>query len=252
MRFLIGILGAFVGIIVGCTAGFLLAFKVAGNDLSGTMLCLIAVPMLLLGGAILGVILALRVLSYLQYPDPDKRGRRKKVALVASLVIGIPTLVAGMLFWAMNHSHDPRYDPPSDQQLLANFRRHQAAFNQLVWMIKADKRMTFVGQDLTRPDDPRKVGIAQSHIGDYRRLMSSAEVPCGFETATEDNGIDFYYWGVGCANASENGYKGYAYLTKPPKNLLSNLSKCEGREDGARFYRHIQGHWYLYCIYFSE
>ena len=244
-RVLTGFGGAVVGLVIGFAAALLFAFKAAGgDDFGGAMLCLITVPVGLLIGAIFGVVMALRVLSRLQQPDPDGKGRRKKAVLAASLLFGVPASTVGM-FWAVMHSNDP----PSDQQLLANFSRHHAEFNQLASMAQVDKGLERVDSDWTRPDDPQTISVSPARIAEYRRLLSRAGTPRGFQTVGGTGSMEFFYWLTGSAISSDTD-KGYAYMTKPPANVLNSLDQCQPFDNkSVEAYRHIEGNWYLIYDY---
>ncbi len=158
------------------------------------------------------------------------------------LVIGVPALVLGM-FYALDH-HD---DPPSDQQMLANFHQHRTTFNQLVRMAQADKGLTRIGDDWTIPDDPLSVGATPSRIAQYRKLFGVAGTTSGFGADAES--VEFYYWGHGSAISSDTD-KGYIYAKKPPTPILPSLEGCHPNGENLTFaYRHIEGNWYLYYKY---
>jgi len=57
------------------------------------------------------------------------------------------------------------------------------------------------------------------------------------------------YWCEGSAISSDTD-KGYAYLTVPPKQVLTTLDDCQpDEENGVKAYYHIEGCWYLYYDY---
>jgi len=243
MKTLVGVLGAVMGLIIGFGGGVLLAAKVAGDDDFGAaMFGVITIPMGLAAGAAAGVILALRVLDCLQRDDLGATSRRKKAVLLFGLGVCVPALIAGMF-----HAADHHEDPPTDQQMLANFQRHQATFDQLVRIAQADKRLTRVGDNWTQPDDPLSAGVGQSRIDQYRKLFGVAGVMGGFES--DADGVEFYYWGRGSAISSDTD-KGYIYEKKPPTPLLPSLDRCHPNGENPTFaYRHIAGDWYLYYKY---
>src|SRR5262245_867692 len=61
---------------------------------------------------------------------------------------------------------------PSDQQLIANFHRHQADLERLITMFKADKGLGRVGDSFTRPNHPDIVGVTPERIAEYRKLCA--------------------------------------------------------------------------------
>ena len=243
MKTFVGILGAVVGLIIGLISGILVAAKLAGDDDFGAaMFCVITLPVGLAAGAVAGVILALRVLDYSWRNELGAPSRRKKAALLLGLAVCVPALATWMF-----HAADHHEDPPADQQMLANFRQHQAAFDKLARMAQADKSLTRVANNWTNPSDPLSVGVGQSRINQYRELLSVVGVVGGLGSDTDS--VEFYYWGHGSAISSDTD-KGYVYEKKPPAPLLPSLDGC--RPNGNNFmltYRHIEGNWYLYYKY---
>jgi hypothetical protein len=248
VRFISSIIGAVVGAIVGLVSAlFLVTIMVGNNLLSGAFILMWAAPVGLLVGAALGVVVAVRILPHLRAREHTGPARRKKILLVLSLIIGIPALVAGML-WEVSNSHKP----PSDQKLLENFDRHEATFDQLIQMAQTDKGLTRVDEDWTRPENPQTINVSSARISTYRRLLKEAGVPRGFQVTDTADEVDFYYWGIGSAISSDTD-KGYAYLTMPPFNLLPSLDGSHPDErngdNGVKTYRHIRGNWYLFYEY---
>lgn len=245
MRLLAGFIGAFVGAIVGVVSLAFIAFKIFGGGDLGSYLMVAYYGWIGLAiGAVVGIVLALFILRYLRRDDLGITAQRKKTILIVSLVIGLPTLVAGML-WIPQQPDNP----PPDKELLENFQRHQATFNELAQMAQVDKGLNRVGDNWTSPGDPQKIGVSPTRINEYRRLLNDAGVPGGFQSAIEANEVEFYYWFTGSA-ISDDTEKGYAYLTKPPAHLLKSLDQCQlDGDSGSESYRHIQGNWYLFYDY---
>ena len=226
------------------SALFLTTVMPGGNSLAGAFFFMYAAPVGLLIGVALGVVLVLRILRYLRERETTGPARSKKILLVLSLITGVLIVVVGML-WVVSN----RDKPPSDRQLLANFERHETTFNQLIEMAKADKELTRVDEDWTQPENPQTIGVSPARISTYRQLFREAGVPRGFQERAYE--VDFYYWGIGSAISSDT-FKGYAYLTMPPVNLLSTLDGCHPEhngDNGVTAYRHIRGNWYLFYEY---
>ena len=58
--------------------------------------------------------------------------------------------------------------------------------------------------------------------------------------------IAFFYWLTGSAISSDTD-KDYAYMTKPPANMLNSLDQCQpDNRKGVEAYPHIEGNWYLF------
>ena len=241
MSFLVGLFGIITGGLVGVAIAF---FSVSvtsdGNDLGDGFALLGAAPFGLILGALLGLVLAMWARRYWQMIDSDTSARHKKAWLIAAMILVPPALVTALLLGAQK-----RREPPSDQEMLTNFRQHESVFNQLVQMSQADKGLARVDDDWTQPDYPQSIGVSARRVADYRKLMRAANVPRGLQTAGGGE-VDFYYWLTGSAISSDTD-KGYAYLVIPPAPLLTDLDHCQPDEKrGVTAYRHVQGNWYLF------
>src|SRR5262245_50429304 len=69
---------------------------------------------------------------------------------------------------------------PTDDALLRNFTKHEADFERLLTMIRADKKLERVDDTWTRPEDPATIGVTPERIRSYRRLFSTLGIPRGF------------------------------------------------------------------------
>lgn len=138
------------------------------------------------------------------------------------------------------------YDhPPHDAELVANFQRKQALFDQLAQMAMADRKLDRVADDYTEPDSPDEIGVSAETIKLYRELARRAGVPDGFMRIDSGN-VEFMYWGIG-STVDDDLEKGYAYLTSPPKKVSESLDGYQlAGEKRLEFYRPIEGRWYLY------
>lgn len=159
-------------------------------------------------------------------------------------------LVAAGLLWALNpKTVDALFgqeDPPhaSDEELIANFRLHRAEFEHLRDMLVADKGLLRVADQRTLPEDPQSVGVPQSRIAEYRRLLKALGIRGGIAISEDRKTIEF--------NASFRGYvthnseKGYIYTTEPAqKSLVPDLDVFLKSEVGAGR-RRIEDSWYLF------
>ena len=117
--------------------------------------------------------------------------------------------------------------PPSDETLLAAFRRNETELNQIARMIKRDK-------GLRRDDD----------LASYRHRLHSMGIGGGHYFPENDE-IQFYNWITGSALSSD-AMKGFAYLSHPPKKTQKTLNNYSGTGKSCEIYRHIKGHWYLF------
>lgn len=246
MRVLYGFSGALLGAVLGGMSALLIASVATDGDVFGAFLGLMyAGPVSLVVGAVLGVMLALRVLRFVR---TNGLARRKNALLVSGLLLAFPVLVAAMA-WGIDRSGQP----PSDQQLLSNFTDHRAAFDTLAQMKLADKGLMQVHDDWTQPGDFRSVGVSPERIAEYRHLLNEAGTRRGLQ-ADGLHGADFLFWEQGSVFSSDTA-KGYAYLSVPPKHILGSLDQYNDQsEDLAEIqaYRHIEGCWYLYYEYLPD
>lgn len=245
MGFLAGFVGALVGAVTGIVGAFLLVSEMSdGNDIGDGFALMGAAPIGLLLGIAVGIPSALSVLGYLRRTDLGASARRKKTLAAVSCVACPVSLIGGM-GWLQQECRKP----PSDVELIANFQRHQSAFDQLADMAQSDNGLRRVGSDWTDPENAQSIGVSTARISQYRKLFDAAHVPGGFEAFYPSEGIQFPYWGHGSAVSSDVD-KGYAYLATPPAKVFGSLDGCEpDRKNGSVYYRHIVGNWYLYYDY---
>lgn len=135
--------------------------------------------------------------------------------------------------------------PPTDQELIVNFQNHQPAFNAIVRLAQVDKEVESVSADWMYP---ATADVSQARLDEYHRLFKVAGVRrC---SSNDHKDITLEAWGIGSALSSDT-IKGYAYLAKPPGNVVNDLDQCQPED--TRFiveaYRHIEGNWYLYYEY---
>jgi hypothetical protein len=137
---------------------------------------------------------------------------------------------------------------PTDDALLQNFSKHEADFEQLLTMIRSDKKLERVDDTWTRPQDPSTIGVTAERIKSYRKLFSTLGIPRGFYAFHNPEHFTFLASAQGLS-VSGSG-KGYAYLVEKPGLVVTNLDKYWS-PDGRSFtaYRHLKGSWYLYLDY---
>ena len=244
MKLLCGFIGAILGAVLGSTTAlFLVALGTDGDSFAMALSFTIVMPIGLIVGGSLGIVVALRLLRFVRGNQRDKAVRWKNVLAVAGSILAVPILVAAMLWggWRLGQ-------PPSDQQLLNNFARHKATFNELSQMVLMDKNLTRVDYDWTDPSDPQRIGVPPERIAKYRSLLESVGLHRGF-SSDGVHSVEFISYGQGSA-ASSDEFKGYMYFATPPKQVLKTLDYCHPDEKkGVEAYRLIEGHWYLYYEY---
>ena len=240
-----GVTGALLGIVAAVSVlALVFVFTWGGNSLA---IGFVFVPMLVLTlpvGAIAGAVVSTKLLGSIRSED-DPRKKKARRSLVAYMALA-PLALCGLAYWATFHMEDQ----PTDGELIANFKAHEATFQKLAEMAEADPGLTRVDEDWTDPKDPGSVGVSRDRIENYRYLCREAHVPRGL-TRSED-GVEFMYWGIGSA-VSDDLDKGYAYLARRPDKIHGKL---DGFEPSGRVaekqYRWIRGNWYLYVSYIPD
>ena len=248
MRFLYGLIGALLGAIFGGSAAYCAVSAAMGGDGLGVFFeGMIFGPIGLTLGGIFGLIIARRVLIFVETSREGKLARQRSTFTVIGCILAAPILSAAMIWNAQQYQY-----PPSDQQLLSNFKHNRRTFDILAQMTQADKGLMQVNQDWTQPSDPKTVGISAERIARYRQLLNQAEAHHGMH-ADGLQGADFLCWAQGGATTHDTD-KGYAYLIVPPKHVLNSLDQYKNQLQSEEIhqveaYRHIEGCWYLYYDY---
>ena len=210
-KLLYGLTGALLGFTLGGATAFLfVSSAVDGDGLGVFFLMVVWGPVGLIAGTVLGVMFALRVLRYVRENQQGKHIKRSNSLLVLGCVLAVPILDAAMVWNGNQYQY-----PPSNQQLLNNFRFHHAQLDELAQMKLLDKGLMQVRADWTQPLNPRTVGISPERIAVYRFLLLCAGMHQGLG-AERMSGVDFTCWAQGGATSSDID-KGYAYLPVPPK-----------------------------------
>jgi hypothetical protein len=161
--------------------------------------------------------------------------RPRYLLLFVLLPLLLPLSICLLFAWTFTstfHAH------PTDQVLIANFRQHQAEFNQLLQMFHADVGVGRIAPDFT--DKP----IPLQRWNEYRGLFRSL----GLEAGIEGYGTKDFIWFHSSASglATSGSSKGYVYTVQAPKPVVDDLDTASS-EDSEEIYRQIEGFWYLYC-----
>ena len=249
MRVAAGLIGAVLGTIIGVVIGLLAAILTTHNDLFGILFMgMCTVPAGVLLGSIIRGIAGLRLFYFSGEATGRGRIRTKQVVLLSSAVISSAAILMALLVWIIRIG----MAPPSDQRLLSNFDKHEAAFNKLIEMLKTDRDLIRVDENWTEPKHPETVGVSPARIANYRQMLRGARVPRGFQAETFVYEVDFFYWMIGSAISSDT-IKGYAYITRPPMEVLNSLDgfrpNPKDADDTIKMYRRIRGNWYLFFEY---
>lgn len=245
MRFVYGLVGAVIGIIVGGAGTILLLSAIFQSDTLGFAFAVIYLGCIGLVVGVIAGILVSQLLWHRSRHEPADGQIRSHSGIVLIGWVAVPLLASWGMLWGSSLFGQP----PSDSVLLENFARHRPEFDQLAWMVEKDQGLRRVDYNWTDPSDPKKAGVSDKRIAKYRQLLAKVGVPRGFETTDGQTEVDFLYWLTGSAISSDTD-KGYAYLTKPPAVTRDSLDGYRRDDDKpSEAYRHITGNWYLFYEY---
>lgn len=238
----VGCLGALLGLVAALSA-LVLYFSATwgGNDLA---LGFVLFPMALVAapfGLVAGGVLAVRLRHSILVEHDEQRCRTRKLIAV------LTTLATISLCFLAITSVIHLDDQPSDDELIANFKAHEAAFERLAHMSLEDSGLLRVDEDWTDPREPASIGVTADRLETYRNLFREAHVPRGL--TRYDGNVKFMYWGIGSA-VSDDISKGYTYMPKAPDRTRVKLDGFEPRDRAPEtHYRWIRGNWYIYVSY---
>lgn len=137
---------------------------------------------------------------------------------------------------------------PTDAVMLKNFAKHEAEFEELLAMLRADRKLERVDDNWTRPTDPSTIGVAPERIAEYRQRFAALGIPRGFDAFHDPERFTFIATAFGLSVGGSS--KGYAYLDPTPDLIVEDLDHYHS-DDGRSFtaYRRIHGNWYLFFEY---
>jgi hypothetical protein len=142
--------------------------------------------------------------------------------------------------------------PPKEKDLLQNFYRNRAAFEQLRDMLQADNNLRGVadwGVDTRKPFFIGHPSAAIMPTERYRRYVALLQQVGGLvafrsEGEPADPGVCVWGWGWG----SHTRHINISWMDEAPTNQVTSLDDCRAPHrygDRQYFYRHIDEHWYL-------
>jgi hypothetical protein len=131
----------------------------------------------------------------------------------------------------------------SDDQMIRDFRLHQAAYVELLGMFQADAAVERIGTlagDM--PADLVQAGLATSRVDRYRTLMRSVGA---VSIERSDAGVLFITSSEGLAGTGT--MNGYLYSARPPSPLVGDTVATRDATDAldGDVYRRIGDGWYL-------
>lgn len=166
-------------------------------------------------------------------------------------------VIGGGTLWIW--SMEPSFLHPSDEKMIANFEKNTSAFETLRSMITEDcnKGLKRIGNNFTRPEDYRYLGINEYRINEHKRLLHDLDIEMGWSCDTDV--VLLYATTAGLSISGST--KGYEYSKSTPQNyfkkyqgqLLSPLESLDSYKPlnphSFTIYRHIKDNWYLFYEY---
>ena len=138
---------------------------------------------------------------------------------------------------------------PSDEDLIKLFPKNRPALEQLKAMAESDGPIHFLSDWMEPKDVLARRRINESRLSEYQRLLKNVKwgLSVGIRSDSHTNIlVTVYAWGFSIGSSGEVGY---AYLPIFPKaeQVLPSLDYKYDKEHSYKiFYRHIEGHWYLF------
>ncbi|HEV7683811.1 MAG TPA: hypothetical protein VGO68_16905 [Pyrinomonadaceae bacterium] len=161
--------------------------------------------------------------------------------LAAVAVVGAGVLFLSVGFDARAH--------PLDQELEANFLKHEADFELLARMAKEDANVVRIAPDFTWltnnaawPRPQSALGFTSDRWEAYRTLFSKLDLPAGIVNYQPDT-IMFLASTRGLVTGGSA--KGYAYSIKDPVPIVESFENVSFK-DSRIAYKRLKGHWYLF------
>lgn len=182
-------------------------------------------------------------------PPIIERGVRRKASrsrLYILFALGAPLVVVALVFclaW-------PR--PPKEKDLLQNFYKNRAAFQQLRDMLRADENLRRVaswGVETRKPffiGYPSATDFPPDRYQQYLALLHRVGGQVALRWDGEPANPTVCIWGWGWA--SHTRHIEISWMDQVPTNQVSSLDRCRlPHTYGNReyFYRHIDEKWYL-------
>jgi len=144
---------------------------------------------------------------------------------------------------------------PSDAALESVFRNHQADFELLLSMSRADSKVMRIAPDFTwlvddaswpRPED--KLGFSEERWNQYRELFRKLSLQSGLLTYRDQGTTYFLASSKGLVTGGSG--KGYVYSEKeliPVSSSLDDIStETLKSSSNGMVYKKIGGNWYLF------
>lgn len=141
--------------------------------------------------------------------------------------------------------------PPSDRELVAEFRAHRAEYDTLLAMFRADSVLGRVGDGFTREANfysggspPASPPVTAERLATYRRLFQRLSLPDGVEGYDQKRVIYFWRWGSGGGAGLGGQGKGLVFSDSLPSDRPAAFG-CAGPRDSCSRLRPIENGWFI-------
>ena len=170
----------------------------------------------------------------------------------AFLIVGIviPVVIAGFVL-ALSISPLDR-SLSTDDELAANYLKHEADFQRLAEMSDRDEHVTRIASNFTwlkttaawpRPES--EWGISKARWDEYRTIFANLALPDGI--TREESGEVIYFFASSVGLGVSGSTKGYAFARREPETIVDSLDDPTSWPKGKHMYfKRLKGNWYLF------
>ncbi|QCK88059.1 hypothetical protein E8L99_21015 [Phreatobacter aquaticus] len=165
---------------------------------------------------------------------PSRRGLVSGALVLPALMLGqTRSLAAGA---------------PSDAEMIDNLTKNREAFDELVAMVRADRRLERVDDTWTRPTNPATIGVTPERITLYRTKMAALGIARGFSAFRPDGAIFFLVYAEG---TTVNG-RGKSYVWSETGDFSESSMEADldplwaTRRRRVYAFRKVDGPWFLH------
>jgi hypothetical protein len=130
--------------------------------------------------------------------------------LVALGVTAVVLVAFGPLLFAL-YNWIPVSPRPTDEAMIEHFHAKRPVFDELVAMIRQDRKLERLATKFSKPEDLATIGIPPERAETYRKLLKEAGVPLGFYNSGRT--VMFFYHASGLSIRGSG--KGFLYGEAP-------------------------------------
>ena len=180
---------------------------------------------------------------------PDNPWRRRARGCGCLLLVFVLLPLLALKACQVSDAH------PSDQQMIAEFRQHQADFDRLLAMVRAERHVTRIGDGFIWVDgitsveegQERRRYLSDARLAAYRGLFRQLDLESGV-VRREDGSVGFLRSSSGMVTAGSS--KEFVWSPAPVKGALTpadprTLEKACVPKGMCRAIRPIAPGWYI-------